>query len=46
MYAPLDLAPLLDFDDVKTADLVVFVTNAADTTALQAVPRSRIVRVQ
>ncbi len=46
MYAPLDLRPLLEFDEVRTATLIVFVTNAADTGPLANVPRSRIVRVK
>lgn len=46
MYAPLDLNLLLQFDEVKTADSVIFVTNAEDTTPLAGVPRSRIVRVR
>jgi hypothetical protein len=46
MYAPLDLSLLLDFPEVKTADAVIFVTNAEDTSVLDNVPRSRIVRVR
>jgi hypothetical protein len=46
MYAPLDLTPLLAFEELSTADLIVFVTNAEDTGALSNVPRSRIVRVR
>ena len=46
MYAPLDLSPLLDFPEVKTADMIVFVTNAQDTRPLENVPHSRIVRVR
>ncbi len=46
MYETLDPSVLREFDEVKTADLIVFVTNAADTSALEGVPRSRIVRVK
>jgi ribonucleotide monophosphatase NagD (HAD superfamily) len=46
MYTTLDLKTLLELDDVKTADVVVFVTNASDTSALSGVPRSKIVRVK
>jgi ribonucleotide monophosphatase NagD (HAD superfamily) len=46
MYTTLPLKALLEDPDVKTADLVVFVTNAPDTGALSGVPRSRIVRVR
>jgi hypothetical protein len=46
MYETLDPAALLDFADVKTADEIVFVTNAANVSALQNVPRSIIVRVK
>jgi hypothetical protein len=46
MYTTFDLSTLLEFDEVKTADLIVFVTNAPDTSVLDGVPRSRIVRVK
>jgi hypothetical protein len=46
MYTTLDLKTFLEMDDVKTANFIVFVTNAEDTSVLAGVPRSKIVRVK
>jgi len=46
MYTVFPLEKLLEFDEIRTADRIVFVTNQQDTEALEAVPRSRIVQVR
>jgi hypothetical protein len=46
MYATLDLHKLVEFDEIKSADQIVFVTNATDTQVLKNTPRSSIVEVR
>jgi lipase chaperone LimK len=45
MFDTLPLAPLREFSEKDEADEVLFLTNAADTSALSGVARSRVVRV-
>jgi hypothetical protein len=48
MYTTFDLNKLLEFefDEINSADEIIFVTNARDVSVLKKIPRSRIVEVK
>ena len=46
MYTELPLQRLLEFEEISSADEIIFVTNARDVGILKNIPRSRIVDVR